>query len=75
MSENLGCRMADVFRAIAPQSGIRQGGTCMGQVAVWMSHGTGDPMAPIDGGKRDLDFWRNANHCGTTPADPRKRLA
>jgi poly(3-hydroxybutyrate) depolymerase len=77
MSNTLGCAMGDVFRAIAPMSGsgprVRGFGgcTCVGQVAVWLSHGNMDTVVPFDsssmggfgGGVQSRDYWKMANHC------------
>ncbi len=76
MSNNIGCKLGDTFRAIAPASGMGPGGfgrsqaTCTGQVAAWIAHGTQDTTVPYDSGVASLNYWRTANHCGTstTPA-------
>jgi poly(3-hydroxybutyrate) depolymerase len=72
MSNTLGCSMGDVFRAITPQSGSGPRGTCVGQVAVWISHGNADETVAFTQGTASRDFWLKANHCGatTTPASP-----
>jgi poly(3-hydroxybutyrate) depolymerase len=76
MSNTLGCQMGDVFRAIAPMSGSGPGyggrANCVGQVAVWMSHGDMDTTVPTKSGEASRDFWANANHCqmSTAPVDP-----
>ena len=72
MSNTLGCAMGDVFRAIAPQSGSGPRGACVGQVAVWISHGNTDTTVAFSQGTASRDFWTKANHCTatTTPADP-----
>lgn len=72
MSNTLGCAMGDTFRAIAPQSGSGPRGTCVGQVAVWISHGNADETVAFTQGTASRDFWLKANHCGatTTPANP-----
>ena len=72
MSNTLGCSMGDTFRAIAPQSGSGPRGTCVGQVAVWISHGNTDETVGFTQGTASRDFWLKANHCGTTttPATP-----
>jgi polyhydroxybutyrate depolymerase len=67
MSITLGCSMGDVFRAIAPMSGEGPGyggrATCVGQVAVWQSHGNMDTTVPTAQGEASRDFWVKANHC------------
>ncbi|HMI82627.1 MAG TPA: prolyl oligopeptidase family serine peptidase [Polyangiaceae bacterium] len=72
MSNTLGCAMGDTFRAITPQSGSGPRGTCVGQVAVWISHGNVDETVGFSQGTASRDFWLKANHCGatTTPANP-----
>jgi poly(3-hydroxybutyrate) depolymerase len=76
MSNTLGCQMGDVFRAIAPMSGSGPGfggrATCVGQVAVWMSHGDNDTVVATSSGEASRDFWVKANHCQmqTAPVDP-----
>jgi polyhydroxybutyrate depolymerase len=71
MSNTLGCQMGDVFRAIAPMSGSGPGfggrATCVGQVAVWQSHGDNDTVVPTMSGEASRDFWVNANHCKMPP--------
>lgn len=66
-SNTLGCEMGDVFRAIAPQSSWLPSptGTCVGQVAVWIDHGTTDTTIELSRGKAARDQWLKANHCGT----------
>ena len=76
MSITLGCQMADVFRAIAPMSGSGPGfggrANCMGQVAVWQSHGDMDTVVPTASGEASRDFFVKANHCQmqSAPVDP-----
>jgi poly(3-hydroxybutyrate) depolymerase len=71
MSNTLGCQMGDVFRAIAPMSGSGPGfggrATCVGQVAVWQSHGDNDTVVPTMSGEASRDFWVKANHCQMPP--------
>jgi poly(3-hydroxybutyrate) depolymerase len=70
MSNTLGCQMGDVFRAIAPMSGSGPGGfaapACMGQVAVWMSHGNTDEVVKFTSGQASRDHWVMSNHCQST---------
>lgn len=68
MSNTLGCQMGDVFRAIAPMSGSGpgfggRGANCVGDVAVWMSHGDNDTVVATASGRGSRDFWVSANHC------------
>lgn len=70
MSNTLGCQMGDVFRAIAPMSGsgpLTFGkNQCVGQVAVWMSHGNMDDVVPFTSGQMSRDHWVMNNHCQQT---------
>jgi len=71
MSNTIGCELGDVFRAIAPMSGsgprLFGGRTCVGQVAVWMSHGNTDTTVPFAQGQASRDYWAGANHCEGDP--------
>jgi poly(3-hydroxybutyrate) depolymerase len=71
-SNTLGCKMGDVFRAIGPASGWGPTGTCVGQVAAVLIHGSSDTTIDISRGEASRDFWLKANHCGTTtvPVEP-----
>ena len=81
MSNTLGCQMGDVFRAIAPMSGSGPGfggrATCVGQVAVWSSHGDNDTVVPTASGEASRDFWVKANKCqmDSVPVEPSPCLA
>jgi poly(3-hydroxybutyrate) depolymerase len=77
MSNTLGCQMGDVFRAIAPMSGSGPGfggraSNCVGQVAVWLSHGDMDTTVATSSGEASRDYWAKANHCQmqTAPVEP-----
>jgi poly(3-hydroxybutyrate) depolymerase len=77
MSNTLGCQMGDVFRAVAPMSGSGPGfggraSNCVGQVAVWASHGDMDTVVATSSGEASRDYWAKANHCQmqTAPVDP-----
>jgi polyhydroxybutyrate depolymerase len=73
MSNTLGCQMGDVFRAIAPMSGSGPSrAMCVGQVAVWQSHGDNDTVVPTASGLASRDSWVKANHCQmqTVAVDP-----
>ena len=70
MSDTVGCEMGDVVRAIAPMSGegpstYPGSKPCVGQVAVWMSHGNQDTTVPFKAGQASRDHWVAANHCGS----------
>ena len=69
MSNVVGCELGDSFRAIVAMSG---GGPkpyamkpCVGQLAVWISHGNTDNNVPFSYGQMSRDQWTKANHCGT----------
>ncbi len=77
MSDTVGCEMGDVVRAIAPMSGegpatYPGSKPCVGQVAVWSSHGNQDTTVPYSAGVASRDHWVAANHCGsqTSPVGP-----
>jgi poly(3-hydroxybutyrate) depolymerase len=79
MSNTVGCEMGDVFRAIAPMSGLGPYGItqCTGQVAAWISHGTDDAVLPIRTGQASRDHWVEANSCleQSSPVDPNPCVA
>ncbi len=56
MSSSLACRMAGMFAAIAPVSGIRfpQGCHPSRPVPILVFHGTSDPILPFNGGPSQL---------------------
>lgn len=63
-SNRLGCVMGDVLRAIAPMSGSGpRGGTCVGRVAAWISHGDRDATVSLASGEASRDYWATSNHC------------
>lgn len=63
---NVGCKMADVFRAIAPMSGSLA--TCPGDAAIpyWASHGTNDGTIDISRGEEARDEFVGRNGCDDT---------
>jgi polyhydroxybutyrate depolymerase len=70
MSDTVGCEMGDVVRAIAPMSGegpatYPGSKPCVGEVAVWSSHGNQDTTVPFSAGQASRDHWVAANHCGS----------
>jgi polyhydroxybutyrate depolymerase len=82
MTNTVGCKMGDVFRAIAPMSGIGPGlgrgaAGCVGQVAAWVAHGSQDTTVPVEAGMASRDYWVQANHCSstTTPIAPSPCIA
>jgi len=69
----LGCRRGDVLRGIAALSAGPPSGTCVGEVAVWISQGNADPVVTPDaGGRKARDFWLGRNGCsmGSMPVSP-----
>ena len=70
MSDTVGCEMGDVVRAVTPMSGsgpysFRGSKPCVGEVAVWMSHGNQDTTVPFEAGVASRNHWVAANHCGS----------
>jgi poly(3-hydroxybutyrate) depolymerase len=41
---------------------------CVGQVAVWMSHGNTDEIVTFESGQASRDHWLMTNHCDATTA-------
>jgi polyhydroxybutyrate depolymerase len=75
MSDAIGCEMADVFRAIAPNSGAFYSGCNDANdhpIAVFLMHGNNDDVVPLADGQEARDFFLERNACGTTtaPVDP-----
>jgi len=75
MSDSIGCEMADVFRAIAPNSGALYSGCKQANdhpVAVFLMHGDNDTVVPLADGQAARDVFLERNACGTTtsPVDP-----
>ncbi len=75
MSNEVGCQMGDVMRAIAPIAGAGPGfgnwgqePSCVGPVATLLIHGTADETVTFDMGEASRDYWLGANGCGTTTA-------
>ena len=69
MSDNVGCQMPDVFRAIGVMSGALFGSasSCKKHnIAVWMTHGTADPTVDISGDQTALNQFLANNHCAST---------
>jgi poly(3-hydroxybutyrate) depolymerase len=75
MSDAIGCEMADVFRAIAPNSGALYSG-CRepndDPIAVLLMHGNNDTVVPLADGQAARDKFLERNQCGSTtqPDDP-----
>ena len=72
MTNAVGCLRGDVVRAIAVVAGSGPRGTCRGQVAVWLTHGTDDMNVRFASGEASRDHWVAANHCTdmTVPGMP-----
>lgn len=75
MSDSIGCEMADVFRAIAPNSGALYSGCKQANdhpVAVFLMHGDNDTVVPLADGQEARDVFLERNACGTatSPVDP-----
>ena len=75
-SNDIGCDVGDLVRAIAPIAGAGPGfgqfggggPTCMGQVAALMIHGETDETVPFTSGEESRDHWLAANGCGDQAA-------
>jgi poly(3-hydroxybutyrate) depolymerase len=78
MSNQVGCSLGDVVRAIGPIAGAGPGfggmgnPGCVGQVAALLVHGSTDTTVTIDMGEASRDHWLEANGCSasTTPVEP-----
>lgn len=76
MSYAIGCEMADVFRAIAPQSGNTAASGCKQAnahpIAMMAFHGDADDFVATSGGRAARDIFVARNHCEeqTMPVDP-----
>lgn len=73
MTNAVGCARGNVVRAIAVVAGSGpRGGSCQGQVAAWLTHGTDDDSVSYSSGEGSRDHWAEANHCAATtmPTDP-----
>ncbi|MGE5783901.1 MAG: hypothetical protein ACM3ZE_04890 [Myxococcales bacterium] len=66
----LGCRRGNVLRGIAVLSATPPSGTCTGEVAVWISHGTADTAVKIENGRKNRDFWTAKNGCDASASTP-----
>jgi poly(3-hydroxybutyrate) depolymerase len=75
-SNQLGCEMGDVFRAVASIIGggpiLLGGPQCKGPMPAWITHGNMDQINPFSQGVASRDYWAKANHCSTmtTPVGP-----
>jgi poly(3-hydroxybutyrate) depolymerase len=68
MSNNVGCALGDMFRAIAPMAGLGpiNAGACVGQVAVWEAYGNADTLVPAMYIDQSREHWVASNHCAAT---------
>ncbi len=72
-THTIGCKRGNVVRGIAALSAGPPSGTCVGEVAVWISQGTQDTAVKPEQGRAARDYWAKKNHCDTaqsTPVDP-----
>jgi polyhydroxybutyrate depolymerase len=73
-TNTLGCQRGDVLRAIAPVSGggpfVFGGNGCVGQLAVWLTHGSNDETVAFTSGEDSRDYWGEANQCDLTQSTP-----
>ena len=58
------CLRGGTVRALGSLSGAAPSGMCTGQVAAWVSQGTGDPGLTL--GRATRDFWVGRNACSTS---------
>jgi len=69
MTNRLGCSRADVLRGVAPVAGGPAfGGTCGGEIAALLVHGTNDPTVEITQGMDARDAYLAASGCSMTSA-------
>lgn len=65
MASLVGCRLGDVFAAIAPVSGVEYDGNCVGRpVPVLSLQGTDDWNVPFDDVPPAMADWATHNGCG-----------
>jgi len=72
MSHEIGCRLGDVVRAIAPSAGTLISTECVGSVAVLMSQGLNDQLVKYDiatGGRRFWVLYNGYNLDASTPGE------
>jgi poly(3-hydroxybutyrate) depolymerase len=64
MTHTLGCQRGDILRAIGPVAGsLTDYKACTGQVAVIMTHGSGDTIMPVESIAPSRDYWIAINSC------------
>jgi poly(3-hydroxybutyrate) depolymerase len=73
MSNNVGCKLGNIFRAIASISGSGPAPTrfnrinCIGNTAAWIAQGMGNnnvSNVAYANGIESRDYWKDANNCG-----------
>lgn len=77
-SNDVGCEVGDLVRAIAPIAGAGPGfgnfgsggPDCTGQVAALLIHGETDETVTLDSGLASRDHWLEANGCDPASAMP-----
>lgn len=70
MSHEIGCRLGDRVRAVAPQAGVLMSTECTGSVAVIQVQGTGDPVVPIGLATSTNTFWAKYNGLDAGVSEP-----
>lgn len=70
MSHEIGCRMGDRVRAIAPAAGVLTSTECVGSVAVIQVQGTSDPVVPFGLAQQTSTFWARYNGLGELATSP-----
>lgn len=69
---SLGCVRGDQLRGIASLSGGPPSGTCVGELAVWVTQGNADMS--VQSGRSNRSFWAKHNRCDdvsmSSPVDP-----
>lgn len=72
----LGCRRANVLRAIAPVAGGPPTGSdgdapaCEGPISAMIVHGEEDAIVPFVNGESSLDYWLGSDECDADSAEP-----
>lgn len=72
MAHEIGCRLGDVVRAVAPSAGTLISTECVGSVAVLMSQGLNDQLVKYDiatGGRRFWVLYNGYNLDASTPGE------
>lgn len=70
MSHEVGCRMGDRVRAVAPAAGVLSSSECTGAVAVIQVQGTSDPVVPFGLAQQTSNFWSRYNGLGENASKP-----